>query len=73
MKRTSSNEYIGPTRCFLDLQIARFRQNLDDRRVCGEFFNITFEEAVAELDKHAAEISAALADADQRYLAKKIF
>ena len=35
----------------------------------SEFFNITFEEAVAELDSHADEIATALAKADQRYLA----
>lgn len=39
-----------------------------DRRVRGEFFDITFEEAVAELDSHADEIADALAEADQRYI-----
>ena len=38
-----------------------------DRCVRGEFFNITFEEAVDELNSHADEIVAALAKADQRY------
>ena len=41
-----------------------------NRRVRGEFFNITFEEAVAELDSHADKIATALAKADQRYLAE---
>lgn len=39
-----------------------------DRRVRGEYFNITFEEAVSEFDKHSDEIAAALAEADQRYI-----
>lgn len=39
-----------------------------DRRVRGEYFDITFEEAVAELDSHADEIADALHKADQRYL-----
>jgi len=39
-----------------------------DRRVRGEYFNITFEEACAELDSHADEIADALYDADQQFL-----
>ena len=39
-----------------------------DRRVRGEFFDISFEEAVTELNKHAADIADALHKADQRYL-----
>lgn len=38
-----------------------------DRRVRGEYFNITFEEARAELDRHAPEVAEALREAD-RYL-----
>ena len=39
----------------------------------GEFFNITFEEAVAELDKHADEIADAFHAADKKYLDKVIY
>lgn len=39
-----------------------------DKRIRGEFFDVTFEEACAELDSHAEEIADALAEADQRYL-----
>ena len=38
------------------------------RRVRGEFFNITFEEAQAELDRHAQSIADALHAADQKYI-----
>ena len=47
---------------------SRCHAAFDDRRVRGEFFNITFEEAVAELDSHAAEIVDALHKADRRYI-----
>ena len=40
----------------------------EERRVRGEYFDITFEEAVAELDSHAQEIAAAHNKADQRLL-----
>ena len=39
-------------------------------RLHGEFFAITFEEAVAELDSYTEEITAALATADEKYLAE---
>lgn len=42
----------------------RCHETFADRRVCGEFFNITFEEACAELDRHAEEIATALAQAE---------
>ena len=39
-----------------------------DRRVRGEFFDISFEEAVAELDSHAEEIIAVRKAADEKLL-----
>ena len=44
-----------------------------ERRVRGEYFNITFEEAIAELDSHADEIAAAFNAADQRFLDEVTF
>ena len=40
------------------------------RRLRGEFFNITFEEAVAELDKHVAAITQAHDEAERDYQRK---
>ena len=41
-----------------------------ERRVRGEYFDISFEEAVAELDSHAEEIAAALHEADRIFMGK---
>ncbi len=38
------------------------------RQVRGEYFDITFEEACAELDRHADEIADALKVADEKLL-----
>lgn len=38
------------------------------REVRGEYFDVTFEEACAELDRYADEIASALADADRSFL-----
>lgn len=39
-----------------------------DKRVRGEFFAITFDEACAELDRHAEEIAAVLKASDEKFL-----
>ena len=44
---------------------ARCHATFVGRRERGEYFSITFEEAVAELDSHADEIAAALHKADE--------
>ena len=51
----------------------RCHRAFSERRGRGEYFNITFEEACAELDSHAAEIAAALHAADRRYLDEVTF
>ena len=44
-------------------------QTFSNKRVRGEFFDITFEEARAELDRHKEAIDAELKSADEEYLA----
>ena len=44
------------------------QKHFKDFQTQGEFFNITFAEACAELDKHKDEISLALKKADEKYL-----
>ena len=46
----------------------RCHEVFDDHRVRGEYFDIPFEEACAELDRHADEIAATLKAADERLL-----
>lgn len=53
---------------FMRIIEARCHATFEDRRERGEYFAITFEEAVAELDKYAEEIAAALHKADRIYL-----
>ena len=53
---------------FMRVIEARCHATFADRQVRGEFFDISFEEAVTELNKHAADIADALHKADQRYL-----
>ena len=60
---------FAPRSFMYDIE-SRCHATFDDRRARSEFFNITFEEAVAELNSHADEIATALAKADQRYLAE---
>ena len=50
---------------FMRVIEARCHATFADRRVRGEYFAISFEEAVAELDRHAEDISKALAQADE--------
>ena len=54
--------------CFMTKLERKCHEAFVDRRVRGEYFAITFEEAVAELDSHAEEIAAALHAADQQFL-----
>lgn len=44
------------------------QKRFKDFQTQGEFFNITFDEACAELDKHKDEIASALKEADEKYL-----
>ena len=60
---------LAPRSFMYDIE-KKCHANFADRRARGEFFNITFEEAVVELDIHADEIITALAEADQHYLAE---
>ena len=46
----------------------RCHERFDDHRVRGEYFDIPFEEACAELNRHAEEIAATLKAADERLL-----
>ena len=43
-------------------------KSFEARRVRGEYFNIAFHEACAELDKHSGEIANALKEADKNFL-----
>ena len=49
---------------------SRCHAAFSDKRVRGEFFDITFAEACAELDSHAEEIAAALKKADEDFIAE---
>ena len=46
----------------------RCHEAFDIHRVRGEYFDITFEEAVAELEKYAEEISNVMHTADQNFI-----
>ena len=58
---------------FMRVIEARCHATFEDRRERGEYFAITFEEAVAELDKYAEEIAAAFIAADQQFLDEVTF
>ena len=44
------------------------RKNLDGYHSHGEYFNISFDDACAELDKHADDIALAIRLAEEKYL-----
>lgn len=58
------------TRSFIYKVERRCQAAFADRRIRGEYFDITFEAACSELDKYNDEIAAALAEADQCYIAE---
>ena len=53
---------------FMRIIEARCHATFIDRRVRGEYFDITFEEACAELDRYAEEIAAKFDEADKNFL-----
>ena len=57
----------APKNFMLEIE-QRCHKTFEDYRTLGEYFNISFENACAELDKYAIEISNALKAADDKFL-----